>query len=73
VFVRAARDANVARSVEGETDRNGLFHLCHAPHDEVLEIRAERRGMPPVIGVRAIDASLVTIVLQFKNAQPDRR
>jgi len=35
-----------------------------------LEVRADRSREPPAIGVVEIKASLVSIVLQFKNAPP---
>ena len=71
VRIRLANDANV-EPVDGLTDRNGLFHLCHAPLGQLLEIRVVRDGLQPVVALRRIDNALVTMVLQMSNSASPR-
>jgi hypothetical protein len=68
VTVSLLKGGAVDPLADGKADRDGLFRFCQAPRNSTLEIRAERRGGPPVIGVVEIKGNLVTIALRFKNA-----
>jgi hypothetical protein len=70
VTVRMLKGGDGSRVADGKADRDGLFRFCQAPRNSTLEIRADRPGGPPAIGVIEVNANLVTIVLQFKNVPP---
>jgi hypothetical protein len=66
VEVRAESDGNLRRIAAVETDRNGLVHLCQAPRNSRVQVRAQRRGADPVQLTVDLSARVQAVKLQLK-------
>jgi hypothetical protein len=68
VEVRAEADGRT-RLAEGEADENGMFHLCRAPRNVPLVIRADYAGADPAVSIKSVDetVSVVKLLLQARR------
>jgi hypothetical protein len=70
VEVRAVRDGNMQRVVEGEADNKGLFHLCRAPRDIPLQIHVEHDAAAPATIIQSVTGAFLTLKIPLA---PKRR
>lgn len=66
VEARTILDGDMRRIAEGETNEDGLFHLCRAPRNTRLQLRATGFDSPPIVSIVDVDNKVVTVKLQLK-------
>jgi hypothetical protein len=70
VVMHPFRDDNEKHVIRVATDDHGLTRVCNVPQSLKLEARATADGNLLAVGVREIDARLVTMILQLKLSPP---